>query len=375
MFEATLQKASTLKKVIEAIKDLVTDGNIEVSETGMNLQAMDSSHVSLVSLVLHTDMFEHFRCDRNVTLGINLPNFAKILKCSGNDDSVLKAVWKSTSHFSAMTRPCWLRRAVRNRHRHAIEQASRRWRGGRRDPSTRRDDSARTRRKILISTQAQGPGRRRELRYCLRERGPGARLRVRAQVDGHRRRVARHPRPGLQHERRCGNHCPPDQDYNTNVKMSSAEFQRIVRDMTVLGDTCSIGCTKEGVKFSVSGDLGQGNITLRQTNSVDKEEEAVTIEMDEPVELNFALRYLGFFTKASPLCPRVTISMSPDVPIVVAYNVGGEKDTEGAGSLSFYLAPKIDDEQAARVASSSRRLGLLRLSLACVSRRWRVRGV
>ena len=41
----------------------------------------------------------------------------------------------------------------------------------------------------------------------------------------------------------------PDQDYNTNVKMSSAEFQRIVRDMTVLGDTCSIGCTKEGAKF------------------------------------------------------------------------------------------------------------------------------
>ena len=47
-----------------------------------------------------------------------------------------------------MTRPSWLRRVVRNRHRHAIEQASRRWRGG------RRDESARTRRKILISTQA-----------------------------------------------------------------------------------------------------------------------------------------------------------------------------------------------------------------------------
>ena len=36
----------------------------------------------------------------------------------------------------------WLRRAVRNRHRHAIEQASRRWRGG------RRGDSGRTRREI-----------------------------------------------------------------------------------------------------------------------------------------------------------------------------------------------------------------------------------
>ena len=71
----------------------------------------------------------------------------------------LTAVWKSTcvsgapdnsslSHFSAMTRPTWLGRAARNRHRHAIEPASRRWRGG------RRDDSARTGRNILISTQS-----------------------------------------------------------------------------------------------------------------------------------------------------------------------------------------------------------------------------
>ena len=60
---------------------------------------------------------------------------------------LLLAVWKSTSasgapdnsslsHFSAMTRPTWLGRAARNRHRHAIEPASRRWRGGRRDDSS-----------------------------------------------------------------------------------------------------------------------------------------------------------------------------------------------------------------------------------------------
>jgi hypothetical protein len=59
----------------------------------------------------------------------------------------------SLSHFSAMTRPTWLGRAARNRHRHAIEQMLRRWRGG------RRDDSARTRRKILISTQVDGAAR------------------------------------------------------------------------------------------------------------------------------------------------------------------------------------------------------------------------
>ena len=57
----------------------------------------------------------------------------------------------SLSHFPAMTRTSWLGRAVRNRHRHAIEQAPRRWRGG------RRDDSAKTCRKILISTQVPRP--------------------------------------------------------------------------------------------------------------------------------------------------------------------------------------------------------------------------
>ena len=42
-----------------------------------------------------------------------------------------------------MAWPRWFRRAVRNRHRHAIEQASRRWRGGR------------ERAVNLISTQAE----------------------------------------------------------------------------------------------------------------------------------------------------------------------------------------------------------------------------
>ncbi|CAM9633636.1 unnamed protein product [Heterosigma akashiwo] len=88
MFEARLIKGSLLKKIIEALKDLVTEANIDVSDTGISLQAMDSSHVSLCSLMLRMDMFDHFRADRNSTLGINITNFSKILKCAGNDDIV-----------------------------------------------------------------------------------------------------------------------------------------------------------------------------------------------------------------------------------------------------------------------------------------------
>lgn len=42
---------------------------------------MDSSHVSLVALTLRSDGFEHFRCDRNFSMGLNLNNMDKMLKC------------------------------------------------------------------------------------------------------------------------------------------------------------------------------------------------------------------------------------------------------------------------------------------------------
>lgn len=54
--------------------------------------------------------------------------------------------------------------------------------------------------------------------------------------------------------------------------MPSVEFARIVRDLSVIGETCKIECDKDGIKFSVSGDLGKGSIMVRQTTSVDKEE-------------------------------------------------------------------------------------------------------
>jgi proliferating cell nuclear antigen len=92
MFEARLNQAGLLKKILDSVKDLVTDANFECSSTGIVLQAMDSSHVSLVSLLLKTDGFEHYRCDRSLSLGISLSAMAKILKCASNDDSVtLKA--------------------------------------------------------------------------------------------------------------------------------------------------------------------------------------------------------------------------------------------------------------------------------------------
>jgi proliferating cell nuclear antigen len=117
----------------------------------------------------------------------------------------------------------------------------------------------------------------------------------------------------------------PETEYNASITMSANEFSKICRDLTILGDTVVISATKEGVKFSVKGDLGAGNILVKQgyisrvccclvlisreTGGAvaDDPSSGTTIELSEPVSLTFALRYLNFFTKATSLSDQVLI--------------------------------------------------------------------
>ncbi len=66
---------------------LVTEVNWDVNAQGISMQAMDSSHVCLVAFKLNSDGFDHFRCDRPLSLGISMGNLAKILKCAGKNYS------------------------------------------------------------------------------------------------------------------------------------------------------------------------------------------------------------------------------------------------------------------------------------------------
>lgn len=92
MFEARLTQGKILKQLIEALKDLVQEANIDCSDDEISIQAMDNSHVSLVAVALRAGGFDHFRCDRPISLGFNATNMGKILKCAGNDDIItLKA--------------------------------------------------------------------------------------------------------------------------------------------------------------------------------------------------------------------------------------------------------------------------------------------
>merc|ERR1712146_824936 len=77
--------------------------------------------------------------------------------------------------------------------------------------------------------------------------------------------------------------------------------QKICRDLKEFGETMQVSASKEGLRFSVHGDVGTGNVMLKPRES-EKEEEKVSLTVHEPVTATFALRYLANFAKAAPLC-------------------------------------------------------------------------
>ncbi|CAH0387035.1 unnamed protein product [Bemisia tabaci] len=259
MFEARLVQSSIFKKVLEAIKELLNEATFDCSDSGIQLQAMDSSHVSLVSLNLRSDGFDQYRCDRNLSMGINLASMTKIMKCAGNDDIM----------------------------------------------TMKAQDNADS-----VTFMFESPNQEKMSDYEMKLMN----------LDQEHLGI-------------------PETDYSCVIKLPSAEFARICRDLSQFGESVVISCTKEGVKFSAAGDIGSANIKLAQTANVDKEDEAVSIEMQEKVSLTFACRYLNYFTKATPLSPQVCLSMSAEVPLVVEYKIGE------IGHIRYYLAPKIEEDE------------------------------
>lgn len=69
MFEARLVQGHLLKKVLDSVKDLLDQATWDCDEEGLHLQAMDNSHVSLVSVKLGSEGFDRFRCDYTFSMG------------------------------------------------------------------------------------------------------------------------------------------------------------------------------------------------------------------------------------------------------------------------------------------------------------------
>lgn len=258
VLEALLQQAVVLKKVVDAMKDLCKDVNFDCSEKGLQVQSMDSSHVALVSLMLRESAFSEFKCDRPVSLGMNIDSLSKVFKMCGSNDS-LRLRWENDAD------------------------------------------------KVAFVCESSEDDRIADFELKLME------------IESEHMEI-------------------PEQQHKVIARLPSAEFQKICRDLKEFGETMQIRASKEGLRFTVNGDVGTGNVMLKPRES-EKAEERVSLTVHEEVTATFALRYLTNFAKAAPLCGSVELGLAADAPLSVKYDI----DTADNGHMQFYLAPKIDE--------------------------------
>jgi len=258
VLEASLKQAVLLKKVVDAMKDLCKDVNFDVSETGISVQSMDSSHVALVALLFRESAFMEYKCDRAASLGMNVEALSKVFKLCGPNDT------------------------LKIRYANDADQVS-------------------------FQCESQEDDRISDFDLKLME------------IESEQMEI-------------------PEQQYKVVARLPSSEFQKICRDLKEFGETITINASKEGLRFSVQGDVGTGNVMLKPREA-EKEEDKVSLTVNEPVTATFALRYLNNFAKAAPLCGAVELGLGADAPLSVKYDL----DSKDNGHLQFYLAPKIDE--------------------------------
>ncbi|CAD7680019.1 unnamed protein product [Nyctereutes procyonoides] len=229
MFQAHLVQGSIVKKVLEALKDLNNQTCCDIRWSSINLQNLDSSHISLVQLTLCSEGFH--------------------------------------VHLTTMTTTwLWREREEKKMCNEGII-------------TLRATDNADT-----VALVFEAPNQEKASDYEIRL----------IDLD--------FEQPGI-----------PEQEYSCLVKRPSGEFSHICQDLSHIGDAAVISCAKGRVKCSASRVLGNGNIKLSQTTS--------------PV--TFSLRYLNFFTKATPLCS----------PVTLMYKIAN------MGCIKYYLPLKMEGEE------------------------------
>ena len=112
----------------------------------------------------------------------------------------------------------------------------------------------------------------------------------------------------------------PETDFTSICTLPSGEFARICKEFVGLSESIRIETNKDNIKFAIKGDIGTGSAVMSQQDT-GSEADSIILEVDEPVSLSFASRYLNLFSKAGGLSGQVSLNMSNETPLMVMYKI------------------------------------------------------
>ena len=109
----------------------------------------------------------------------------------------------------------------------------------------------------------------------------------------------------------------PDVKFASIINLPSTDFQKIVRDLSIISDKLEIKSVGSELIFRCQGQFAKAEIRRSESSGTME-----FIQKDNKIiQGEFSLKNLGYFIKCTNLCSQIEMYLENDLPLVVKYNV------------------------------------------------------
>ena len=123
----------------------------------------------------------------------------------------------------------------------------------------------------------------------------------------------------------------PDVKFSSIINLPSADFQKIIRDLSCISDKLEIKSVGNELIFKCQGQFASAEIHRAESDGsmgfIVKQDSSKIIQGE------FSLKNLGYFIKCTNLCSQIEIYLENDLPLIVKYDVAS------LGSIRLALVP------------------------------------
>ncbi len=123
----------------------------------------------------------------------------------------------------------------------------------------------------------------------------------------------------------------PDVKFSSIINLPSADFQKIIRDLSCISDKLEIKSVGNELIFKCQGQFASAEIHRAESDGsmgfIMKQDSSKIIQGE------FSLKNLGYFIKCTNLCSQIEMYLENDLPLVVKYDVAS------LGSIRLCLVP------------------------------------
>jgi proliferating cell nuclear antigen len=128
----------------------------------------------------------------------------------------------------------------------------------------------------------------------------------------------------------------PPATFETELTLPSSDFQKIIRDMTNIGENIEIKSVGNSLILGCDGDFANQETILSETQNGLNFSKSTGPEL--PIQGIFSLKYLSLFTKCTNLCNLIHLYIKNDYPLVIRYDVAN------LGHIKLCLSPNTETD-------------------------------